>query len=102
MFGGSSQEAAAPSSPPASAPDEFAINNAAASTHPSSSPAPANTHEHQQPSADAKDAPEQNPRVILTVVSAEHLPSMDFMGKCDGLVEINWDGQNFKTTAKKQ
>ena len=102
MFGGSSQEAAAPSPPPASAPDEFAINNAAASTHPSSSPAPANTHEHQQPSADAKDAPEQNPRVILTVVSAEHLPSMDFMGKCDGLVEINWDGQNFKTTAKKQ
>eukprot|EP00802_Teleaulax_amphioxeia_P008397 Tamp_08406.p1 GENE.Tamp_08406~~Tamp_08406.p1 ORF type:complete len:694 (+),score=111.52 Tamp_08406:75-2084(+) len=40
-------------------------------------------------------------RVLLTVMSAQHLPSMDLFGSCDGLVEIDWDGQKVKTTAKK-
>jgi len=77
-------------------------NDDPAPTQPKSSPAPASTQGNPQISGDAKDAAKRNPRVILTVVSAEHLPSMDFMGKCDGLVEINWEGQRFKTNPKKQ
>jgi len=36
------------------------------------------------------------------VIKAQHLPSMDMMGKCDGLVEMSWQGQTHKTTHKKQ
>jgi len=43
-----------------------------------------------------------DPRVQLTVLSAKHLPSMDLWGKCDGLVEINFDGQKRKTKYIKQ
>jgi hypothetical protein len=74
-------------------------NDDAAPTQPRSSPA--STQGDPQASGDAKDAAKRHLRVILTVVSAEHLPSMDFMGKCDGLVEINWEGQRFTTNPKK-
>jgi hypothetical protein len=75
-------------------------NDDEAATQPRSSPASTEGDPHA--SGDAQDAAKRNLRVILTVVSAEHLPSMDFMGKCDGLVEINWEGQRFKTNPKKQ
>ena len=40
-------------------------------------------------------------RVLLTIIAAKHLPSMDVFGSCDGLVEVEWDGQKFTTSAKK-
>jgi hypothetical protein len=48
------------------------------------------------------DDSSMNLRINLTVLSAKHLPSMDFWGKCDGLVEIDFDGNNRKTNQIKQ
>ena len=39
--------------------------------------------------------------LIVTVESARHLPKMDVMGTCDAFCEVEWQGQKFKTTIKK-
>jgi hypothetical protein len=39
--------------------------------------------------------------LIVTVESARHLPKMDVMGTCDAFCEVEWQGQKYKTTVKK-
>ena len=56
----------------------------------------------QRSTATGAGAKNAGPRVVVTVLSAKHLPSMDMWGKCDGLVEINWEGQKHATSYKKQ
>ena len=39
--------------------------------------------------------------LIVTIESARHLPKMDLMGTSDTFCEIEWQGQKYKTTVKK-
>jgi len=39
--------------------------------------------------------------LIVTIESARHLPKMDVMGKCDTCCVVVWQGQEYKTTVKK-
>jgi hypothetical protein len=39
--------------------------------------------------------------LIVTIESARHLPKMDVMGKCDTCCVVAWQGQEYKTTVKK-
>jgi Ca2+-dependent lipid-binding protein len=39
--------------------------------------------------------------LIVTIESARHLPKMDVMGTCDAFCEVEWQGQKYKTTVKK-
>ena len=50
----------------------------------------------------AQQQQQEQAELIVTIESARHLPKMDMMmGTCDTLCEVEWQGQKYKTTVKK-
>ena len=39
--------------------------------------------------------------LMVTIQSARHLPKMDVIGTCDSFCVVEWQGQKFQTTVKK-